>query len=248
MNVLFMSSKDATSFGRIDVHSHLLPDVDDGCPTVEESLRCVQRLISAGYTHGFCTPHIWPNLPHNSVEKIVEKTKQLQADIDAAGLQYRVMPGGELNVRPDLPDTAPEEVPTFCMGRKYCLFDIWVDVIPKYFWTATEWLQSLGLQVILAHPERMRAVQDKPELAERFQEAGLLLQGNLQCLGDPPNSYTRRVAERYLKEGRYFLLGSDTHNAAGLDIRLAGLENATDLVGDAEIWRLTRDNPLKLIA
>jgi len=243
-----MSSNDATSFGRIDVHSHLLPDVDDGCPTTEESLKCIRRLIGAGYTHSFCTPHIWPNLPHNSVEGIVEKTRELQRDIDTAGLKYQVIPGGELNARPDLAQTSPDPVPTFGMAGKYCLFDIWVDVIPKYFWTSVDWLQSQGLQVILAHPERMRAVQDHPELADRFQEAGLLLQGNLQCFGDPPNSHTRRVAERYLREGRYFLLGSDTHNVLGLQIRLTGLENAINLVGDAEIWRLTRDNPMRLLA
>lgn len=242
-----MSSHDAKSFGRIDVHSHLLPDVDDGCPNTRESLKCIRRLIGAGYTHSFCTPHIWPNLPHNSINGIIEKTNQLQRDIDVAGLQYRVFPGGELNARPDLAETTAPPVPTFGMAGKYCLFDIWVDVIPKYFWTSVEWLQSQGLQVILAHPERMRAVQEKPELAERFQEAGLLLQGNLQCFGDPSHSHTRRVAERYLKEGRYFLLGSDTHNALGLDTRLAGLENAIQLVGDAEVWRLTRDNPMKLL-
>ena len=242
-----MSSDNATTFGRIDVHSHLLPDVDDGCPTLEESLNCIRRLMQAGYTHSFCTPHIWPNLPHNSVASIVEKTAGLQRDIDEAGLDYQVLPGGELNIRPGLSKTPREDLPTYRMLGKYCLFDIWVDTIPKYFWTETEWLQSLGLQVIVAHPERMRAVQDDPELAQRFADAGLLLQGNLQCFGDPPNSYTRRVAEQYLKEGRYFLLGSDTHNVAGLDIRMRGLENAIELVGDAEVWRLTRDNPMKLL-
>lgn len=242
-----MSSDDATGFGRIDVHSHLLPDVDDGCPTTEESLKCIRRLIQAGYTHSFCTPHVWPNLPHNNVDEIIAKTQQLQRDIDAAGLKYTVFPGGELNARPDLAGSSPSPIPTFGMAQKYCLFDVWVDVIPKYFWQSVEWLQSLGLQVILAHPERMRAVQEKPDLAESFAEAGLLLQGNLQCFGDPPRSHTRQVAERYLREGRYFLLGSDTHNVLGLDIRFAGLENAINLVGDAEVWRLTRDNPMKLL-
>ena len=234
--------------GRIDVHSHLLPGLDDGCQSLEESLTCARIMVREGYTHSFCTPHIWPNLPHNNVQSIVRKTRELQNAMDEAGIEYQVYPGGELNVRPGLSEMPGEQVPTFRMAGKYCLFDIWVDVIPKYFWHEVEWLQSLGLQVIVAHPERMRAVQDKPELADKFQEAGLLLQGNLQCFGDAPNSYTRRLAERYIREGRYFLLGSDTHNVAGLDIRLRGLETAINLVGDAEIWRLTRDNPMKLLA
>ena len=49
--------------GRIDVHSHLLPGLDDGCVSLDESLACARRLVAEGYTHSFCTPHIWPNLP-----------------------------------------------------------------------------------------------------------------------------------------------------------------------------------------
>ena len=92
-----------------------------------------------------------------------------------------------------------------------------------------------------------RAVQDQPELAQEFADAGLLLQGNLQCFGDPPHTHTRRLADQFLKEGRYFVLGSDTHNLAGLQIRLDGLKNAIKLVGGKEVWRLTRENPQLLI-
>jgi protein-tyrosine phosphatase len=105
----------------------------------------------------------------------------------------------------------------------------------------------MGLTVILAHPERMRAVQDDPSLAEYFTSIGLLLQGNLQCLGDPPHTDTRRVAELFLRENRYFCLGSDCHNPNTLDIRMRGLANAIELAGDAVIDRLTKENPRKLL-
>jgi protein-tyrosine phosphatase len=134
------------------------------------------------------------------------------------------------------------------MAGRHCLFDIWVDRLPPFFWEVIEWLQSLKLTVIIAHPERMRAVQDDPELADDFAERGLLMQGNLQCFGDPPHADTRRIAEQFLREGRYFMLGSDLHNLAGLPIRFNGLARAIELVGEAEVWRLTRDNPSKLLA
>ena len=53
--------------GRIDVHSHLLPNVDDGCGSQAETLECARRLVEAGYTHSFCTPHYWPNLPTSAL-------------------------------------------------------------------------------------------------------------------------------------------------------------------------------------
>lgn len=234
--------------GRIDVHSHLLPAVDDGCATLEESLACARKLVEAGYTHAFCTPHIWPSLPNNTVEQIRERTARLQQAFDEAGVPLRLLPGGELNLRPGTVDTPPDELPTFGMAQKFCLFDIWAEKLPAFFWKSVQWFVSLGLQPIMAHPERMRAVQDQPELAKEFIAAGLLLQGNLQCFGDPPHTHTRRLADRFLKDGLYFTLGSDCHNLAGLQIRLDGLENAINLVGMEQIQRLTRDNPLRLIA
>ena len=237
----------ATKYGRIDVHSHLIPGVDDGCPTLDESFACARALVKAGYTHCFCTPHIWPNLPHNSPTSIVVKTAELQRALEEANIPLRVMPGGELNLRKDLSNTPPDELPTYGMRRKYCIFDIWAQTLPDFFWKEVEWLQSQNLTVIIAHPERMRAVQEKPQLADEFAKAGLLMQGNLQCFGDPPQMHTRRVADQFLKEGRYFMLGSDTHNLAGWPIRYAGLENAIQLIGEPEVWRLTHDNPRVLI-
>jgi protein-tyrosine phosphatase len=232
--------------GRIDVHSHLLPGIDDGCPSLEESLACARRLVQAGYTHSFCTPHIWPNLPNNTVSAISRNTAQLQQALTDAGVPLRLIPGGELNLRPDTIQIPPDQVPTYGMARQFCLFDIWADRIPPFFYPAVESLQSMGLKVILAHPERMRAVQNNPNLADDFAHAGLLLQGNLQCLGDPPHSDTRQIIEKFLQERRYFMLGSDLHNLAGLPIRLQGLERAIELMGDEEVWRLTRDNPRQL--
>src|SRR5690349_17751445 len=99
--------------GRIDVHSHLLPGVDDGCATLDESLACARKLVEAGYTHAFCTPHIWPNLPQNTVAEISKRTARLQQAFDEAQVPLKLFPGGELNLRPEITDTPPEELPTY---------------------------------------------------------------------------------------------------------------------------------------
>jgi protein-tyrosine phosphatase len=237
----------SSPIGRIDVHSHLLPNVDDGCATLEDSLACGRKFVEAGYTHCFCTPHIWPNLPHNTVDLIRRRTTRLQEAFDEAKVPLKLLPGGELNLRADMIGMPLDDLPTYGMDRRYCLFDIWAEKIPAFFWKAIKHLQSLGLTVIIAHPERMRAVQDAPQIADEFVEHGLLLQGNLQCLGDPPHTHTRRLAERFLLDRRYFLLGSDCHNLASLQIRLDGLKNAIALAGEAEVWRLTSENPRQLL-
>ena len=234
--------------GRIDVHSHLLPGVDDGCRTVAESLQCAKTLVDAGYTHSFCTPHIWPGLPENRIENIVRWTADLQRELDAAGLPLRLMPGGEISLTPDYPlRTEPEQVVTYGMNGTHVLFDLWADRLPVHFRPALRWFQAQGLQPILAHPERMKVVQDEPELAERFAEWGHLLQGNLQCLSDLYAAPTRRVAEQFLLEGRYFMLGCDLHRIETLQARLDGLAVATELAGEDVVRKLTVENPRRLL-
>jgi protein-tyrosine phosphatase len=238
---------DATKIGRFDVHSHLLPGVDDGCETVKESIACARELVKAGFTHSFCTPHIWPSFPGNTIANIVSHVANLQKEFDAADVPLKLIPGGELNLRPDFLNTPAESVVSYAMARKCVLLDFWADRLPGFFEPSIRWLQSLGLTVVLAHPERVRAIQLNPDLADRFLEMGLLLQGNLQCLGDPPRAVTREIAEEYLLAGKYFMLGSDTHNIETMPVRLKGLSRAIELVGEEKVMELTRDHPLTLL-
>ncbi len=232
--------------GRIDVHSHLLPGVDDGCASLEESLECARRMVAAGYTHSFCTPHYWPNLK-TSVTTIARWTEELQAALDAAAIPLLLTPGAEISLRPGLSRIAPEEVISYGLARKYVLIDLWADELPGFFEPEVKWLQSLGVTVILAHPERMKAVQSEPGLADYFQRLGVLLQGNLQCFSDEPGAPTRVTVERFLREGRYFMLGSDLHNLRSLDVRLDGLRRAMELAGQESVDRLTIENPRLLL-
>src|SRR5258708_22601308 len=84
--------------GRIDVHTHLLPGIDDGCPSFDDSLQCARTLVAAGYTQAFCTPHIWPTLPHNTIDNVRQWTSKLQERFDAAGIPLKLAPGGENNL------------------------------------------------------------------------------------------------------------------------------------------------------
>src|SRR3954471_20893250 len=101
-----------TPAGRIDVHSHLLPQVDDGCRTLEESIAGGREMVAAGYTHSFCTPHVWPSLPHNNAAEITRRVGRLQQAFDDAGVGLKLIPGGELNLRADTPGTNPGDVVT----------------------------------------------------------------------------------------------------------------------------------------
>ncbi len=235
------------TYGRIDIHSHLLPGIDDGCRTVEESIQCARAMVEAGYTHSFVTPHIWPSYPDIHIESIPRFTTELQSALDAAGVNLKLMPGGEINLQPDIHLMAPERVVTYGLARRHVLIDFWFDALPEFFEPTIRWFQSLGLTVIIAHPERVKVIQHNPDLVDYFRDMGVLLQGNLQCFSDPADSPNCRLVERYLLEGKYTFLGSDLHRWETLEIRLAGLRRAIELVGEAKVDELTRINPRQLL-
>jgi protein-tyrosine phosphatase len=230
---------------RVDTHSHLLPGVDDGCKTLDDSIACAKILVANGYSHAFCTPHIWHNNRGITRTTMPRLVKMLQAELDAAQVPLTLLPGGEMNLYLGVDKTPAEEVVPLGMGT-YMLVDMWFAELPPFFEGAVEWLQNLGLSVVLAHPERMRAIQDDPDLLDYIQSVGVYLQGNLQCFSDRPEAATRRCAEKFLLEGKYFVLGSDTHNPETIDIRMAGLSRVYELVGEEMLNQLTVTNPRKL--
>jgi len=233
--------------GRIDVHSHILPGVDDGCANVAESIECGRMLVAAGYTHSCCTPHVWPGFEYMCRDNVVKWTSALQHEFDAAGVALKLIPGGEHNFFNGFMDSPDDKVISAGLGGKYILADLWADKLPKFFEPSVKWLQSKGLKVILAHPERMRAVQDDPTLADYFDELGILLQGNLQCFSDSPRAHTRIVVEQYLADGRYFMLGSDCHKPDTLELRMRGIDRAIEIAGKAVVDQLMIDHPRLLL-
>jgi len=240
-----------TQTGRIDVHGHLLPGIDDGCRTLEESLQCARTYVANGYTHVCCTPHVWPSLQENTVPNIRRKTAVLQQELRKADIPLTLIPGGEINLEwnwPAVQNWKNEEIPTYAFAGKFVLFDFWADVLPEFLGPATKHLQELGFTLIMAHPERVKAIQNDPESVDRFRAQGILMQCNTWCLRDPPESPIRQVSEKLLRAGKYHLLGTDLHDAGSMAPRMEGLRRAIDMIGEDAVNTLTIDHPRELIA
>ena len=239
--------------GRIDVHTHLLPAVDDGCATVADSMRCARILVDAGYTHAFCTPHIWPSLPGNNIESIPPRVKQLQSHLDKNEIPLRLLPGGELNLHamwPAIQSWPREQIVTYALAGKYVLFDFWakcMDDCRAALHDGAAHLRSIDLTPILAHPERITALQDDPDEIDALRNEGVLLQMNLWCLTETPNSPIYRTAVKLLTEEKYFIFGTDCHNPESLPRSIDGLSIATAIVGAEQVKRMTIENPRELI-
>ena len=131
--------------GRIDVHSHMLPGIDDGCEDLNESIASIKLLTQAGYVGTICTPHLWPDLfPDNTPVNIQRWTTQLTKQLEERGIEYTLWPGGELRLFKGAIDWMKTHgVPTLA-DSKYVLADFWEDNWPRHVDKAFDWLLAEG--------------------------------------------------------------------------------------------------------
>jgi protein-tyrosine phosphatase len=239
-----------TPTGLIDLHSHLLPGIDDGCRTIEESLACVRTLLDHGFTGTVCTPHVGMSIfPENIPVNIAQQVGVLQQQLHAAGLEYQLWAGGELRIDEDTLSWLREQgVPTLGPSRKV-LIDYWGTKWPVCADMVIEHLLQEGYHPILAHPERMDFEDREWEaVLRRLQQSEVWLQGNLKCLAGREGPRVGQRAQRLLSENRYRLLATDMHGTPDLADRLAGLSAVQQQVGTAKLRELLADSPQEIVA
>src|SRR5688500_550478 len=240
------------------MHCHLLPGVDDGCQSLKESLECARRLAGAGFTHAFCTPHIWQELPHNNISTLPAAVDELQRAIREAGIALTLFPGGESRLGPQTVQTPPDDLVLLNLGQsrggRFFLFDVWEAEWPPYLARALMWLMQMNITPIMAHPERCEFFYEDPlNAADQLSEMGVLLQLDGYVLDEKAlarglcTKPMRRAAERLIEFGYHSCMAADPHRAETLDERLAALDSARELMRSAAFRRVTKRNPIQLL-
>ena len=236
--------------GRIDLHSHLLPGIDDGCRTLDESIECVKRLMARGYVGTVCTPHVMRSLfPNNTPGPIAAAVAVLQEQLREAGLDYLVWPGGELRVTADtISWVETGGVPTLGNSRAV-LMDWWDADWPKYADDVFDYFLERGYQPILAHPERMH-LPDAELFAvlESLQNRGVLLQGNFNSMSGGEGVSAAVRLEKLLSTDRYHLMACDMHRPDSLKGRFAGLDLLERTIGPERVALYLEQRPREILA
>ena len=229
----------------IDLHSHILPGVDDGPATIEESLEIARRAAADGVRVIAATPHVRDDYPTQpgTMERLVA---ELRTAIQAEGIPVDVRPGGEIAI--DWLDRLSEDdLVRFGLGGSphYVLLEF-----PYAGWPLSlhEWVFQLVTQEItpvIAHPERNADVQAEPEELRPLVDAGALVQITAASLDGRIGRSARAAASALIDKGLAHLLASDAHTP---DVREAGLLPAVEAVGDENLARwLTLEMPMAIV-
>jgi len=224
----------------IDLHSHLLPGIDDGSKDLAMSLAMARVAAADGISTIACTPHILPGVYNNGGPAIRRAVARLAESIAKAGIPITLVTGADVHIAPDLDVQLRDGRALTLNDSRYLLLEPPHHVLPPRLEDLIFGLQAAGYVPILTHPERLSWIEGHYDLIGRLVSSSVLMQITAGSVMGRFGRRPRYWAERMLDEGLCHLLATDAHNTEQRAPRLA---EARDVVAQ----RLGDDEALNLV-
>jgi len=193
-----------------DIHSHLIPGIDDGSPNMEASVRMVKKFVDLGYKKIVTTPHIMCDYYQNTPDKILKGLDELREELQKQDINIDISAAAEYNLDDGLQDLIDKKnILTF--GDNHVLFELPFMQEPRNLQEIVFNFQMAGYKPILAHPERYTFWYDEFEKYDELRSRGVLMQLNLLSLTNHYSPQTRKVAEKMVDADLVDAVGTDCH-------------------------------------
>jgi len=194
-----------------DMHSHLIPGIDDGAQTIEDSVQLIRELHEMGFKKLITTPHIMSDYYKNTPENIKEGLEKVRAAIKTAGIPVEIDVAAEYYLDEQfLTKLKSPDVLTF--GNNYILFETSYINKPENLNACIFAIQQRGLKPVLAHPERYPFFYDNFDEYKQLHDRGVLLQINTNSLTGYYSPAARMIAMRMIDENLVDFIGTDCHH------------------------------------
>lgn len=205
------------SFLGVDMHSHLIPAIDDGAPTIKDAIFLIEGLQRLGYSKIITTPHVYQEYYPNTTADILNGYALLKSELDKANLDIQLQVAAEYFMDESFREILDQKdvltikddfllVETSFFGESPDLFQILFEI------------QTKGYRPILAHPERYTYYGLNPDKYTKLKDRGCLLQLNLGSLVGAYGLEVQKIAKMLLKKDLIDLLGTDLHNELQLQL------------------------------
>jgi len=212
------AKQEAKSHYATDIHSHLIPGIDDGVKTLEESVSLIKQLHETGINRIITTPHIRGELYENTPDIILSGLEQVKEALKEQQIEITIEAAAEYYVDEYFGEKIRNNEPLMTFGhQKYILIEFSHFSPPVNYKTILFDLQSRGYHVVLAHPERYYYFHNNMDVFQDFYERGILLQLNLVSLAGFYDKPAMKIARKLIEKGFYSFAGSDLHNKFYLD-------------------------------
>jgi protein-tyrosine phosphatase len=238
----------------IDIHSHILPGLDDGAQTWEEALEMARLAVADGIRVMVATPHLFKERivdPRSLNEKsvILERVAQFQERLAAEEIALEILPGCDVPLSVEALRLLEDDLlTTINDANRYLLLELPDTSIPPATQEICFRIKSKGITPIITHPERHLIIQEAPDKLARLLDLGCLSQLTAGSLTGRFGRHVARISRKLIKKGYIHLLATDAHNLGGRPPLLSpALEELSDLVGPERALAMVKQVPEKII-
>ncbi|MGI6227395.1 MAG: tyrosine-protein phosphatase [Peptococcales bacterium] len=196
----------------LDIHCHILPGIDDGPATWEQSLEMAYLASEDGIRKIVATPHFIKGSYEPPVQEVLYLTEELNKRIKKENLDLEILPGMEVYLESDLPEMFRKgEILTLNNAKKYLLVEFPSDSIPSHSERVLYELRLQGIMPILAHADRNQVILQDPQKLFPLVESGLLTQVTTSSLEGHFGSKCQEIANLLLKHKLAHFIATDAH-------------------------------------
>jgi len=234
----------------IDLHTHILPGVDDGVKTMDDAVAFARVAADDGVRTIVATPHYRDGFFLNARPEVLAGVAALNARLEAEGVAVSVLPGAEVHVSADIIERVKSgQAPTLADNGRTVLFELSMSQYPIDLENLVFQMRLAGLQVLFAHPERIRYFQDdvsRFEAVVRLGAFGQITTGSVTgTFGDDVVAFSEELARKRLVH----VVASDAHNTRGRPPVLSSSKaRLGDWMGEAFARRMTDESPRAFVA
>ena len=202
----------------IDIHCHMLPGIDDGPATLENALALARACVDDGITHAVLTPHVFPGRFENRRTSIENDFNRFAVALQASGIPLQVSWAGEVRLTPEVLDLlACDELPFLgqVAGFRTMLLEMPDGQVPLGSERFVGHMLRQRVRPVIVHPERNRAVMERPERLRAFIDLGCYVQLTAGSLVGQFGPKAQATAQTLLDAGWVHAVASDAHNLTG---------------------------------
>jgi len=211
----------------IDIHSHIIPGIDDGSRNMEMTLEMLRNAEKDGTKEIIATPHYLLESGEATINEIKVLVEKINSIVNKEGIKIKIYSGQEVYFTENIIENYTQGNIGTLNNSRYMLIEFPIQKLDKNIFDVLYELQIRDIVLIIAHPERYKPFIEKPSLINDFIDEGYLFQMNSGSLEGKFGEKSKKIANLFLANNIYNFVGSDAHN---IKDRNTGLKKAMNLL------------------
>ncbi|UKS64976.1 tyrosine-protein phosphatase [Rossellomorea marisflavi] len=206
----------------IDIHSHILPGIDDGAQSYTDSIILAEKALSEGIHTILATPHHRNGKYENVKEDILQRVEELNKTFQEQGIALKVLPGQETRIYGEMvEDYRKGELLTLNNGSQYLFVEFPSSSVPGYAERLLYDLQNEGLIPIIVHPERNAELMERPDKLYNLVKNGATTQVTAASLTGYFGKNIQKFSQQMIEANLVHFIASDAHNVKNRTFKMA---------------------------